>query len=93
MLDHSCTCRSHRRRRRKTPLVETLVGIVTLLLALVARADGDTEHSILELEMKTCSESLGWVGGRNHCHLCSSADTADGTEEEEAKTSAAWPLE
>ena len=36
MLDHSCTCRSDR-RRRKTPLVETLVGIVTLLLALVAR--------------------------------------------------------
>ena len=29
--------RSDRRRRRKTPLVETLVGIVTLLLALVAR--------------------------------------------------------
>ena len=37
MLDHSCTCRSVRRRRGKTPLVETLVGIVTLLLALVAR--------------------------------------------------------
>ena len=37
MLDHSCTCRSDRRRRRKTPLVETLVGIVTLLLAPFAR--------------------------------------------------------
>ena len=37
MLDHNCTCRSDRRRRRKTPLVCTLVGIVTLLLALVAR--------------------------------------------------------
>ena len=51
------------------------------------------EHSTLELETKPCSESQGWVGGKNHCHLCSSADTADGTEEEEANTSAAWPLE
>ena len=37
MLDHSCTCRSHRRRRREMPLIEAFVGIVTLLLALVAR--------------------------------------------------------
>ena len=51
------------------------------------------EHSILELEMKSCFESQGWVGGKNHCHLYSSADTADKTEEEEAKTSATWPLE
>ena len=51
------------------------------------------EHSILELEMKSYSESQGWVGVKNHCHLCSSADTADRTEEEEANTSAAWPLE
>ena len=51
------------------------------------------EHSILELETKSFSESQGWVGGKNHCNLCSSVDTADGTEEEEAKTSAAWPLE
>ena len=27
--------------------------------------------------MKSCSESQGWVGGKNHCHLYSSADTAD----------------
>ena len=57
------------------------------------KADGDMEHSILELETKSCSESQGWVGGKNHCHLCSSADTADGTEEEEAKTCATLPLE
>ena len=55
--------------------------------------DGDTKHSILELETKSCFESQGWVGEKIHCHLCSSANTADGTEEEEAKTSAAWPLE
>ena len=46
--------------------------------------DGDTEHSILELETVLCSDSLGWVGGKIHCHLYSSADKADGTEEEEA---------
>ena len=51
------------------------------------------ENSILELEMKSCSENKGWVGGKIHCHLCSSTDKADGTEEEEANTSAAWPLE
>ena len=83
MLDHSCTCRSHRRRRRETPLIEAFVGIVTLL-----KADGDTEHSILEVERKSCSKSLAWVGGKIHCHLCSSADKADGTEEGEANTSA-----
>ena len=55
--------------------------------------DGDTEHSILEVETKSCSKSQGWVGGKIHCHLCSSAKKADGTEEEEANTSAAWPLE
>ena len=54
--------------------------------------DNDKEHSILELETKSCSESQGWVGGKIHCHLCSS-DTADETEKEEANTSAAWPLE
>ena len=47
------------------------------------------EHLILELETKSCSESQGWVGGKIHCHLCSSIDKADGTEEEEATTSAA----
>ena len=46
--------------------------------------DGDTEHLTLEHETKFCSESLGWVGGKIHCHLCSSADKADGTREEEA---------
>ena len=56
------------------------------------KADGDTEHLILDLETKFCSESQGWVGGKNHCHLCSSADTADEMEEE-ANTSTAWPLE
>ena len=37
MLDHFSASRSHRRRRRKTPLIEAFVGIVTLLLTLVAR--------------------------------------------------------
>ena len=53
------------------------------------RVDDDKEHLTLELESETCSDSLGWVGGKIHCHLCSSADKADGTEEEEANTSAA----
>ena len=49
------------------------------------KADGDTERSILELDKtKSCSESQGLVGGKIHCHLCSSADKADGTEEEVA---------
>ena len=56
--------------------------------------DGDTELLILELETKSCSDSQGCVGGKIHGHLCSSAGKADETEEvEEAKTSAAWPLE
>ena len=42
------------------------------------------EHLTLEHETKSCSESLGCMGGKIHCHLCSSADKADGTEEEEA---------
>ena len=46
--------------------------------------DGDTEHVILEHETKSCSKSLGWVGGKIHCNLCSSVDKADETEEEKA---------
>ena len=42
------------------------------------------EHLTLELENLTCSDSLGWVGGKIHCHLSSSANKADRTEEEEA---------
>ena len=55
--------------------------------------DDDKEHSTLELDSETCSDSQSWMSGKIHGHLCSSADTADGTEEEEANTSAAWPLE
>ena len=52
--------------------------------------DGDKEHLTLEYETELCSDSLGWVGGKIHCHLYSSAGKADGTEEEEAtRTSAA----
>ena len=36
MLDHCIAGRSHRRRRRKAPLVEALVSIVTFLLTLLA---------------------------------------------------------
>ena len=53
------------------------------------RVDDDKEHLLLELETKSCSESQGWVGGKIHCHLCSSADKANGMEEEEAHTSVA----
>ena len=51
--------------------------------------DDDKEHLTSELETETCSNSLGWVGGKIHCHLCSSAGRADETEEEEANTSVA----
>ena len=42
------------------------------------------EHMTLEHETKLCSDSLGWVGGKIHCHLYSSTDKVDGMEEEEA---------
>ena len=48
------------------------------------RADGDKEHLTLEYETELCSDSLGWVGGKIHCHLYSSANKADEMEEEEA---------
>ena len=48
------------------------------------RAAGDKEHLTLEYETELCSGSMGWVDGKIHCHLCSSAGRADGTEEEEA---------
>ena len=52
------------------------------------RAAGDTEHLTLEHETKSCFESLGWVGVKIHCHLCSSAGRADETgEEAETRTS------
>ena len=53
------------------------------------RADGDKEHLTLELEAETCSDSLGWVGGKIHEHLSSSVGKANETEEEKDKTSAA----
>ena len=53
------------------------------------RADDDKEHSTLKLEIETCSDSLGWVGGKIHDHLSSSAGKADETEEEEDRTSTA----
>ena len=43
----------------------------------------------MELEAETCSDSLGWVGGMIHGHLCSSAGRDDETEEEEVRTSVA----
>ena len=52
------------------------------------RADGDKEHSTLKLEAETCSDSLGWVGGKIHDHLSSSAGKADETEEEGRTSSA-----
>ena len=51
------------------------------------RADDDKEHSTLELEAVTCSDSLGWVGGKIHDHLSSSARKAEETEEGEGRTS------
>ena len=54
------------------------------------REDDDKEHLTLELESKTCSDSMGLVGGKIHGHLCSSAGRAGETEEEEeARTSVA----
>ena len=37
-----------------------------------------------QLMCEACSDSQGWVGGKIHGHLCSSAGKADETEEEEA---------
>ena len=53
------------------------------------RADDDKEHLTLEHETAVCSDSLGWVGGKIHDHLSSSAGKADEMEEEEGRTSAA----
>ena len=44
----------------------------------------------MKLEAETCSDSLGWVGGKIHDHLSSSIGKADETEEEEDRISAAW---
>ena len=46
--------------------------------------DDDKEHSTLELDFETCSDSQGWESGNIHGHFCSSASKADETEEEEA---------
>ena len=43
----------------------------------------------MELESETCSDSLGWVGGKIHDHLSYSVGKGDETEEEEGRTSAA----
>ena len=82
MLDHCIARRSGRRRRRKTPLVEALVSIVTADICCKSplRVDGDKEHWTLELD----SDSQSWKSWKNHDHLCSSAGKADETEEEEA---------
>ena len=42
------------------------------------------KHLALEHETKLCSDSLGWVGGKIHCHLCSFAGKAHEMDEEEA---------
>ena len=46
--------------------------------------DDDEEHSTLELDSETCSDSQSWKSGKIHGHLCSSTGKADETEEEEA---------
>ena len=51
--------------------------------------DGDKEHWTWELDSETCSDSQGWLGGKIHGHLCSSAGKADETEEEATRTSIA----
>ena len=48
--------------------------------------DDDTEHSTLEHDSETCSDSQSWKSLKNHGHLCSSAGKADETEEEEEAT-------
>ena len=53
------------------------------------RVDDDKEHSTLELDSKTCSDSQSWMSGKIHAHLCSSAGKADETEEEATRTSVA----
>ena len=54
------------------------------------RVDDDKEKFTLEVESETCSDSLGWVGGKIHGHLCSSAGRDDEMEEEEARTYVAY---
>ena len=51
--------------------------------------DDDKEHSTLELDSETCSDSQGWVGGKIHDHPSSSAGKADEMEEEEGRISIA----
>ena len=47
------------------------------------------EHLTLEIETELCSDRLGWVGGKIHCYLCSSAGRAGEMEEEATRTSVA----
>ena len=52
--------------------------------------DDGKEHSTLELDSETCSDSQSWKSGKIHGHLCSSVGRAGETEEEEeARTSIA----
>ena len=50
----------------------------------------EEDHLSSEPESETCSDSLGWVGGKIHDHLSSFNGRDDETEEvEEARTSVA----
>ena len=50
----------------------------------------EEDHLSSEPESETCSDSLGWVGGKIHDHLSASAGRDDEMEEvEEANTFAA----
>ena len=42
--------------------------------------DDGKEHLTLEFETELCSDSLGWMGGKIHGHLSSSAGRADETK-------------
>ena len=48
--------------------------------------DDDKEHSTLEIDSETCSDSQSWKSGKIHVHLCSSPGKANKTEEEEEAT-------
>ena len=51
--------------------------------------DDDKEHSTLELDSETCSDSQGWVGGKIYCRLGSSTGRDGETEDEATRTSVA----
>ena len=42
--------------------------------------DDDKEHSTLELDSETCSDSQSWKSWKNYGHLCSSAGGGGGNQ-------------